>query len=150
MPRRDERRESNDNLGMEDVERNKLEKQLTELRRQIAAVKASGERRYAEEVKAAIVEYAARRVALGNSAVVVATELGLSKQTLYVWLARKSKKRSAERLSKEVGKRRQGFRAVGVTARSEQPGHAMVTLPSGIRIEGLGVGQVAELLGMIS
>lgn len=112
------------------------------IRRQIAAERAAGRGRpgkgFAAEVREQAVAYAARRRAQGVSQQVLATELGLAVTTLENW-----------RHQSAHGAIVPGFRAVQLAHEHavEVVGSGVVVHGAhGVRIEGLDVAQLAELL----
>jgi transposase len=109
--------------------------QLTELRAEIERKQAEKVKRYGVELKQRALGYLRGREAEGGTSWVVSQELGLGWQTLRRWAAGPSKRRGA-------------FRRVAVGAGSLQaaPGGVVVHGPHGLRIEGLGVAELAALL----
>lgn len=100
------------------------------------AVKRAGKRgpgkRYPAELKQRGVEYLRARQAAGTPLSAVLRELGLRRETLAGWSA-----------PEETGERP---RFVPVTVEEAAAGRVVVHGPGGLRIEGLDVAGVAELL----
>lgn len=135
------------------------DQQLRRLRNRIAGLptNARGRRQYDAVLRQEIATYAAGRHADGESYSRIAEALGLSSATLLHW----RDKASVDSKSK---KRPPGFRPVALRAQearkaevevsrpasldsaARQVSQPVVVLPGGVRIEGMVVGDLAELL----
>ena len=101
---------------------------------------ARGFRVFSKPAAAMAVRYAQKRLGDGASAREVAAELGLIGWTLQRWLQRE-----------ERGEINPGFALLEVKSRPSAEGARLVVFgPSGIRIEGLQIAEVAELLRRLS
>lgn len=110
-----------------------FEKRAAEFQRAVARRGPIGPRlRYTPELRAEALDYARERMAAGGGLKAVTKELGVGRYTLRGWLA--------------APKQAQAFRRVEVTDEPGRGGHLVVYGPRGLRIEGLDVAGVAELL----
>jgi transposase-like protein len=109
--------------------------EANELRRRLAQARSQGRRRYPKDLREAVVAYALRRKAERVCQAKVASELGVSEQTLCYWRA--------------IHRERAGLARVAVVA--EQARSEEVILECGpLRVRGLGIEGVAELLKRLS
>jgi transposase-like protein len=92
-------------------------------------------RRVPEEVKAQVRRYAARRRAQGSSWEAIGRETGLEARKLRAWY------RKARELIPVPA-----LRPVAVVAEPEPATGLVVVAPSGLRVEGLGVQEAAQLV----
>jgi transposase len=105
---------------------------------------ARGYRVFSREARARAVEYATRRIASGVAVEEVWLELGLRDWTLQRWL-QQARRKSTE--TKPKGFTRLEVRAKAMTSpRSPLVVHG----PSGVRVEGLQIAEVAELFRRLS
>ena len=107
-----------------------------DLRRGIKAVRKNGGSRYPQELRDAVLDYAELRQADGHTFNEVAGELGLNWHTMMGW--RKRSGRSGKLRPVRIAKRPPPEQGDEKTA--------TVRFPNGLTVEGLGVGQIAELL----
>lgn len=130
---------------------------LDSLRERIvrAPTNRRGYRQYSRELRTDIKAHAASRVYQGASYKQVAKELGLAEATLLSWCKDAAAKKARE-------SQPMGFRAVEVRAqRDHEPGsessscrtkptsRPVVVLPNGIRVEGLSVEELPNLLARL-
>ena len=110
-----------------------FEKRAAEFRRAVARRGPIGPRlRYPPELRAVALAYARDRLAAGVGLKTVTKELSIGRHTLQGWLA--------------APEQAQAFRKVEVIDEPGRGGHLVVYGPRGLRIEGLDVAGVAELL----
>jgi len=108
-----------------------FERRAVAFRKAVARRGAVGPRlRYTPELRAEAVTYARERVASGGALAAVARELGVAANTLQAWLADQ--------------RHSPGFRKVEIAADSAPT--LIVYGPAGLRIEGLDIAALAELL----
>jgi len=108
-----------------------------ELRRQLAEFRRSRRRRgesYPPELRAAVVTYVQDGREQGRSVAALCARLGLSQQTLVSWMKRAARVRPVE------------LRGGRVSEPSDSRGQAVLVSPFGYRVEGLEIGELAELL----
>ena len=105
---------------------------------------ARGYRVFSREARASAVEYATQRIAAGASAEEVWLELGLRDWTLQRWLQQARRK--------PIETKPKGFARLEVRAKATTSlGSPLVVHgPSGVRVEGLQVAEVAELFRRLS
>jgi DNA-binding transcriptional regulator YiaG len=117
------------------------------LKAELEARKELGTRgRFTEALRRQVLEYLRARQAGGGTQEEVARELGMSSWTLSRWSGR-ARRAEAEEASRARAQGARAFSAVEV--RSEvgvSTGALVVHGPGGVRVEGLGVAQVAALL----
>lgn len=109
--------------------------------------------RFSEAMKAEVLEYWRQCQQMGATQETVARELGLSPWTLSRWSvqARRATGRAAKRSRQEAAAAVPAFHAVKVKPEAAGAGRAVVVHgPSGVRVEGLSVQQVAQLLRELS
>jgi transposase-like protein len=116
------------------------ERVAVELRRAILAIRrSSGRPRYPASVRRRAVSFARRRQAEGASQRRVALEIGVSVPALASWIR-----------EEEAG---EGFRPVKAGEEAgreeERPRALSLVTPTGCRVEGLSLGDVAELLRVL-
>lgn len=117
-----------------------LETTAAELRAEAKQTEGRGPRaRFSGAFKARVVEYFRERAGQGASQAAVAAELGLSDRTMGRWC------RKAGRTAKTSA-----FRAVTLEAQPARAGGLLVHGPGGLRVEGLDVAGLAELLRALS
>lgn len=131
-------------------------KKREELHRRIGAASKNrrGHRRYDSKLKRDIIRYVEQRKAGGASLKTAAREVSLSPDTVWTWLhggKKQPRQRSRTRSQKTV-------RAVRVVSGRPEGGIApvrgaslgdagiVVVMPNGVRIEGLGAGEVAAIV----
>lgn len=96
---------------------------------------AGGRVRFTEAARAAAVAVVERRREAGGSVLATARELGVEYQTLRRWMARV----------------KPAFRRVSLASTTQAPPARLVlTLPSGLQVEGLDIDGVAELVRRLS
>lgn len=117
----------------------KNEQQGARLREALATAERSGAGRpYPESLRAAAMAYRREREREGAGLREVAAELGVSSVSLERW----SRKNPGAKMS---------FRAIEVVGESVRPASGLVVHgPRGLRIEGLTVAQLAELVARLS
>ncbi|HYD41622.1 MAG TPA: hypothetical protein VEB43_12410 [Anaeromyxobacter sp.] len=112
-----------------------LEKLVAEFR---AVVRRSGPRgagrRYPREARRMAAEYFRRRRAVGAATSAISRELGVKRHTLAAWVAAEAPGGPAR------------FVPVSVVPDAATPARLVVHGPGGVRVEGLDVAGVAELL----
>ena len=112
-----------------------MDERAKELRariRKAAGRKPPHRRRYPAELRRDVGRYAGERRRAGSSVKRVAAELGIAAPTLGIWI---QEHRDDEPAIRPV--------AVATSAPASSP---VLVTPQGFRIEGLGVGEIAELL----
>jgi len=110
-----------------------FERRAAEFRRAIARRGPIGPRlRYTPELRTTAIAYARDRLAAGAGLKTVTEELGVGRYTLRGWLV--------------AADQAQTFRKVEVTDEPAPPRRLVVHGPHGLRIEGLAVVDLAELL----
>jgi transposase-like protein len=105
--------------------------EATELRRELARVRAEKRGRYPAALRDAVLEYASRAKKQGRSRREVAVELGVSDQTMTNW--------------RKAASKRGSLAPVTVVTQPEH-GSQLVVEYGPLRVRGLDVGGVAELL----
>jgi hypothetical protein len=125
---------------------------LENLRSRVAeAPRNRRQRIYDDALKAELLSYARGRVAQGLAVAPVAREIGLSLHTLYGWLTAPA----AMPASKQPVRRAAALRPVQVVEpvkapRAERDSRAVIVLATGIRIEGVRLGDIARLVKELS
>jgi transposase-like protein len=117
----------------------KSEEHVRQLREALKTVgRAGAGRPYPPELRRSVVEYHRRRKQEGASVQKVASELGVSGASLVRW----------SRTEEERGR---GFRAIELVAEPVRRGSgAVVHGPRGLRVEGLTMAELAELVERLS
>lgn len=118
------------------------------MKKEVAALRAriektvrgtNGRRKFDDDVRRQAAALARRCVENGESVRSLAESLGLNPATLYYWLKTTTSSpmvRAVELVEREVE----------AEAPREEPGHLVVVLPSGVRIEGLQLADVIDLV----
>ena len=124
-----------------------MDTELRTLRRRIADAQpdARGRRRYGEELRRAVIEYAVRREEDGDSQSEVARDLGLTQRTLWGWLQRRR-----EAVMKPVELVEEAPDAEDAPSTELEPQTRVLILPSGAVIEGLTLDDVLALARTLS
>jgi len=130
-----------------------MDGELRVLRERIARAPRNGRgyRQYTEELKSAIVGYVRRSNEQGESYAAMAKRLGVPAATLLHW---RGKAGTAQPKAPAVEKRPLGFRPVSLQAsmtdRDRGENGPVVVLPNGIRIEGMRMSELTELVRGLS
>src|SRR3954469_7031734 len=106
--------------------------EAAELNRELAKTRKGKRGRYPSTLREAVVQYASTAKRQGKSQAKVADELGMSMQTLSTW-------------SRRALRGRGSLAPVTIVA-AQEPEHDIVVECGPVRVRGLGIGQVAELL----
>ena len=113
---------------------------VEEVRRALGGnTNARGHRMFSKAAAALAVEYANERIANGASPAAVSEELGLNGWTLQRWLQRERQRGDGER-----------FVELKVKAAAAPSNRLTVCGPCGVRIEGIQLAEVAQLLQRLS
>jgi len=130
-----------------------LKAQAENLKKQVEERREQGTRRqFDESFRAEVVGYVRARQAEGGTQEEAAREVGLSAWTLSRWGRREQSgpvrrgRPPRQRLEGRSG----GFHAVEVKSEERSPGALVLHGPGGVRVEGLRVQQVAQLLKELS
>jgi transposase-like protein len=110
--------------------------ELRDLRRELAARERGQGKRYSAALRARISGWARRELERGGSLRAIAEALGLHRETLRSWLA-------------DVPASEAALVPVEVTAEKASARSFVVVSPSGFRVEGLALDEVAALLARL-
>ncbi|MEM7156256.1 MAG: hypothetical protein AAF799_25610 [Myxococcota bacterium] len=130
-----------------------MDTELRTLRRRIADARpdARGRRRYGEELRRAVIEYAVRREESGDSQSEVARDLRLTQRTLWGWLrCRREAIVKPVELVEEAPDVEEAVDVEEAPSAELEPQTRVLILPSGAVIEGLSLDDVLALARTLS